>query len=237
MERGEPDAALTAEHDGTVVTREHIDVVTGALDDGRADEDAGERAAGETVDLERGLERVALAPVAVAAHGHVEQPERLLVGATVDDVTGEHDEAGARSERGKVVAQPLRQRRAQLRRVEQLVDRGRLTAGHEDRVDAGEMFRSADERDVGAERLQRLRVLAERALQREDTDFHGRALTAPAALRSPSPSARPMAWGPRVHRPRHQPRSASFTSSLSISAPRIASPRPRDTLATMSASV
>ena len=53
--------------------------------------------------------------------------------------------------------------------------------------------------DVGAERVERLRLLAKRALQRENTDLH---LAASAS------------------RTAHQPRSASFTSSVPISSPR-----------------
>ena len=63
-----------------------------------------------------------------------------------------------------------------------------------------------DERRVGAERVERLSLLAKRALQREDTDFHAHALGAS-----------------RSHCC-YQPRSASFTSSSSdlLAAHRIA---------------
>src|SRR5204863_63669 len=77
-----------------------------------------------------------------------------------------------------------------------------------------ELREALDERDVGAEDGECFSVLAKRALEREDPDLH----LAASASRG------------------HQPRSASFTSSVSISSPRIASPKPRETLATMSAS-
>ena len=46
----------------------------------------GKVAVGEAAHGERRLERLALAAVAVAPHRDVEDAERLLVGATVDDL-------------------------------------------------------------------------------------------------------------------------------------------------------
>src|SRR5436853_188065 len=110
------------------------------------------------------LPRFPLAAVAVAAHGHVEDAERLLVGAPVDDLVCADDQARTGRERREAAAQRVHEWCAQLGAVEQLVDGGRLAAREEDGVDACEMLGSLDERDVSAEGAERLRVLAERAL-------------------------------------------------------------------------
>src|SRR6185436_5940775 len=120
--------------------------------------------------------------------------------AAVDDLVRADNETRARGECRQPLAETLRQRCTQFRGVQQLVDRRRLTAGKNDRVDAGEMLRPLDERGLGAERGQRFGVFTKRALQGEDADFH---VPTPSPLRSGLRRVRagsfptmPMAWRP-----------------------------------------
>ena len=172
---------------------QHLDRRAGALDLGGTDEHAAERTAGQAGDVELRLEGLPLAPVAVAAHGRVEQTERTLVGAAVDDLGREHDQPGAGRERRQPVTELRSQRFAQLRRIEQLVHRRGLAAGQHDPVDTSEVLRPLDEDDVSVERAQRLRVLAERTLQ------------AGPEHDSPTPSARRRAYGWRLPPPARPP--------------------------------
>src|SRR4051794_17214251 len=103
METREPDRALTAEDGNAVVLREHFNGVARTLDDRRANEDARERPARKVADVERGFERLPLAPVAVAPHGDVEQVERMLIGPAVDDLVRAHDQSRAGRERGQPI--------------------------------------------------------------------------------------------------------------------------------------
>src|SRR5262249_43509508 len=118
------------------------------------------------------------------------------------------------AEHREPVGQQLGERRAHARRVEELAHRGRLTTGEDQRVERAELGGSAHLHRLDAQRVEHLTMLAKRPPEGENAHPHL------AASRSSS----------------SQPRSASLTSSVSISSPRIASPSPRDTLATMVAS-
>src|SRR3546814_1567589 len=67
------------------------------LDPGGADEDRV-HLVGEVGEVEVTLERDDLPSEGVATNGDVQPAERLLVLGAVDDVVGEHDHPGARSE-------------------------------------------------------------------------------------------------------------------------------------------
>ena len=198
-----------------VVLGEHFDAGADALDDRRADEDAGEVAVGEAAHGERRLERLALAAVAVAAHRDVEDAERRWSGRpSMTSVAhrmspAQVANAGRPSREPRVSGSRSSDESSSLSIV---VDSppGRKIASTPSRC-SGRLTSATSAPSA----LERLSVLAERALQRENPDLH---LAASASWRG------------------HQPRSASFTSSVPISSPRIASPRPRETLATMSAS-
>ena len=197
------------------------------------DEHAGERAAGERLDVEVGLERLPLAAVAVAAHGHVDRTERLLVGAPVDDLGASTISPAHTASAGMPSRERVAQRRAQARRVEQLVDRGRLAARQDDRVDPGELLGRLDER----RRRRRARRAPRPARGTRPAARAPRLSSLSHSGRADSPRASRDTWRPHRVASGYQPRSASFTSSEPISSPRIASPSPRDTFATMSASV
>src|SRR4029077_20037439 len=92
MEGREPEVVRTSEHRCSVELGEHVDLRADALDDGGADEDTGELAVGGPAPFERGLDRLALAAVAVATHRDAENDERRLVGAAVDDLGRAQDE-------------------------------------------------------------------------------------------------------------------------------------------------
>src|SRR5215211_5032233 len=119
VEARHPHGTLSEEDGNVVVRREHLDRVTHALDAPGADEHTGERRAAESADLERRLERIALAAVAVAADRDVDAPERLLVGTAVEHLTRQQDHPCARSEHGHPVVQTRAERVAQARGVEE----------------------------------------------------------------------------------------------------------------------
>src|SRR4051794_33923482 len=73
---------------------EHLDVRSGVLDPGGADEDRVDRLV-ESGEVEITLEGVHLPPEGVAPDGDVETAEGLLVGDAVLDPVGEHDHPGA----------------------------------------------------------------------------------------------------------------------------------------------
>ena len=172
----------------------------------------------EPVDVEVGLERVALAAVAVAAHRDVDA-RRAAAGrggrrrtSRASTISPAHVPSAGRPSRSALGAAASRSP-DESSSLLIVVDSppGRTSASS-----AGELLGRAHLDRVDAERVEHL------------SDARG---TRPAA-RGRRPS-----WpgGLRDHAA-HQPRSASLTSSVSISSPRIASPSPRDTLATMSAS-
>ena len=204
-----------------VVLGEHLDVRPDPLDDRRADEHAREGAAGACpATVERRLERLALAAVAVAADGDVDHAERRLVGAAVDAPRARAGSARrtyrARADRR---AGAPRSGVAQLRRVEQLVDRRRLAAGQDDRVDASEVLGTLhlDARRRPARRAPHdARGTPPGARGRRPSCPGGTASTRPLTpliARAPPEFSWPTSHG-RTHGARHQPRSASLTSRV-----------------------
>ena len=189
-----PRRALAAEHRVRRRARRAPRRRRRPLDDRRPDEHARERSAGEPVDVERRLERVALAAVAVAAHRDVETPNGLLVGAAVDAPRG-----ASRMSPAQVpsTGSPSRQRSASGARSptmsSSLSSWSTRRPGRTSASSAGEVLGRADLDRVDAERVEHLTMLAERPLQRQDADLH---LEASGCDRH------------------YQPRSASLTSSV-----------------------
>src|SRR3954447_19037226 len=150
MERGGEQRTLAHEHRMPVVRREDLDVVAGALDDRRADEDAVERRI-ELVDRQVGLEAVDLTPERVAADVDVEHAEALLVGAAVTYALRQEDETRTCAEHGQAVADAGLDGRVQGRGLQQHRHRRRLTAGHHQRVDLLEVAGGTDLAGLSAE--------------------------------------------------------------------------------------
>ena len=139
MERGDEDPALAREDRAAVVLGQHLDVVTGLLDPGRADEDAAQRL-GVALQLEVGLEARDLAAVGVAPHDDVQQPEVLAV---------EHDHPGAGAEDGPL--EPA-QRLVDPVEAHQPRDRGRLAPRDHEPVETVELLGLAHLDHLRAER-------------------------------------------------------------------------------------
>ena len=140
------------------------------LDHGAADEDGVHRRLAELGDVEIGLERLVLRAERVAAHHDVEAAERLLPGDRVEHGVGEHDEAGARAVDGHARGDRGLQRRLQAEGASELVHHARLAARDHEAVDLCELLGAPHERHPGAELREHMRVLAEVALERENTD-------------------------------------------------------------------
>ena len=159
VERRDQEAPLPQQHGHAVVAGEHLDVGAGVRHPRRADEHAAQRLA-VVAQVEVGLEARELAAVAVALHIDVDQPE---VGAVEQD----HPRARAEDGRGELpdrLLEPVEPHQAR--------DRRRLAAGDHEPVEALELLGQAHLDHVRAEPAQHRRVLAEVALDCEDTDSH-----------------------------------------------------------------
>src|SRR5205823_11765260 len=157
------------------------------------------------------LERVHLPPERVAAHGHVDAAEGLLVGPAVEDPARQQDHAGARAVRGHAGGDALAQRFQDAELDRELAHRRGLAAGDDQRVDGVEFVGAAYRTGQHVALGQRGQVFPDVALKGEHTDDH---------------------------QARHQPRDArrSLSGSVATLMPTIASPSPRDTLAIISGS-
>ncbi len=184
MEAGDPGPPLARQHRMPVVLREDLHGRAGRLDARSPDEHPRKAAAAERGHVEHRLERVALTPVRVAADRDVDPAERALVGAAVEHVTREEDHPGAGAEHREAVVEAPGQRGADAGRVEQPADRGRFAARDHDRIQRAEILGNPHLDGVRAEGLERLTVLPERPLEREQTYFHDleAASRSPAAL-------------------------------------------------------
>ena len=165
----------------------------------RADEDAADRAL--TIgQLQVSLEARHLPTVGVAPYENVDEAKVVAV---------EEDHPGAGPEDGP--GEPP-QRLLEPVDPDQAHDRGRFPAGDDEPVEVLELLRLAHLDRLGAEAPQHGRVLAEVALDGEDSDLLGHS---------------------------YQPRVSSSSSGRSDAAerPDIASPRPRETCARIFASL
>ena len=195
MEGADRDGALAGGHGGAVgEPGDHVDARSDALDARGPDEHTREGSTGEAGDFKWSLERLVLAAVGVAPHGDVDGAEDGLVGPPVEHLGGQEDQPGAGAEDGEAAGQPLAQRLQQPRRVEEASDGGRLAAGDDERVGAGQVAGQADFEGVGPQGRQSLNVRPEAPLQSEDA---APPLEAPCcrARRGPAPGSSG-AWGP-----------------------------------------
>ena len=149
----------------------------------------------------------------------LEAPHLTPVRVSVDDDIGEsevipveHDHARARPEHRSI---ELPDRLVEPVEPGELHDGRRLTAGDHDPVEPVELLRKPHLDDVGTEKLERARVLAEGTLEGEHSD------------------ARSSRHRARLRDGRHQPRTSSRSSSGSELAeiPTIGWPSPVDTSA------
>ncbi len=146
-----------------------------APDFGGANEDHLQRRDGLVV--ERALQKLAfadgaveLAPVGIAADGHVDGAQAGLLG--VFDFSGKQDCAGAGAE-GRLEAYELFQL-FEAFFSQQFQERSALAAGNDEAVDFIELRGLFDEHNFGAEFFETATVSVEIALQGEDSDFHDR---------------------------------------------------------------
>ena len=157
VERGDEDTPVAQQHGLAVELGQHLHVGSDVADARRADEHSPERAL-VSVELEIRLEARDLPSVRVPIDLQVGQPEVRAV---------EQDHPRAR---------PEDRRRERADRLVEPVERGepedrrRLPARDHETVEPVELTGQAHLDDVRAGLAQDARVLAERALQRENTD-------------------------------------------------------------------
>ena len=156
--------------DGMVLVACDNPDVSGSLDQRRANEDARECLAVHALDVERSLEAVYLPAVAVAADADVQETEPVLVGHSIGDVAREHDHARAGGEGREAALDRLAQRLEQAGALHQHRHRRALAAREHDSVQALEVLAAAHEPGACPGGLQRLDVLREGSLHREDPD-------------------------------------------------------------------
>jgi len=164
--------------------------------------------------VELGLEGGQLAAIAVAPHRHPEHAEGPLVGPAVEDFFGQQHEPRTGAEDRQPGAQVLGQGLGEARGVEEQREGRRFAAGQHQATKCVEFDRAAD----------------------------GDGSTPSSARRRDASRSRPGGRGPDGHR--SWPPGGRLPAALSqalgegaISSPRIASPRPVETLATKAASV
>ena len=203
MKRCHRNGTVRAEHGLPVDGGEHADIVTDRVDDWRANEDPVERLI-ESRDIELSLEGIDLAAVPVAARHDRNGRQTVLVGTAVLDPFRAQNQAGTGTEDRHPVGHPPTKRIEHVALHEQHRHRGRLTARNDERVDRCQLIVGLDLARFDTEIPKDREVRSEGALERQDTDRD---------------------------RAGHQPRSASLVSSVAISRPFMASPRPVDTFA------
>ena len=182
-----------------------LHAVAGRLDPGSADEDPGDRV-GIARQLQRGLEAGHLAAEGVAPHHDVDQSQVALVGHAVDGITGYEDHAGAGAEHRHAGGVQVADRRLQPVGDHQLGHGRRLAAWDHQALQPGQLARLAHLQRLQADLGQRSAVLAECALQGEDSDLTSHASAADRPR--PAPTSRYRPWDrpdrstPRPARPR-----------------------------------
>jgi len=157
MERGEEKPTVAHENRLTVERADDLDLVAETADTRRANENAAQRAL-VSMELDIRLEAPDLPPERVAVDDEIGETEVLAVEHDHSRACPEHD---AR-ERADRLIEPVERREPH--------DRRRLPARNHETVETVELLRKADLDDLGAERAQRRRVLAERSLERENPD-------------------------------------------------------------------
>jgi hypothetical protein len=113
---------------------------------------------------------VDLAAERVPADGHVDAAVGLLAFDAIGQPVGQHDHAGAGTERGQPFADELAQRLEDLEGDGEPPQRRRLATGDHQPVHAVEFLRAADRRRPRPGGLERTQVLGHVALQGEHAD-------------------------------------------------------------------
>src|SRR5262245_28519297 len=216
MERGRDHVPLADRDDPPVVEAgEDVDVGAGPVDDRGPDEDAVDRLVAQHRNRQIGLERVQLATERVPLDGHVEERQDGLV--AIGDLAGEDDHPSTSAEDRRAARGEVQDRAPQAPAVDQLPHRGRLAARDDQPGDPVQVGRQAHGDAVDADRLERREMLAERPLQRQDSDLH---------LGRPRPAGVVGAYQPLTAR-------RSSSGIVSSEMPRIGDPRPFETSAMM----
>ena len=229
VERSDEDRALTADDRHRVSSRggnggEDLDAGPGPFDQRGPDEDSVEWVV-DTDDVEIGLERIDLATEGVAPDANVDGGEPALVRPPVAHVDGEQDHSGAGAEGRHPRRQPVPERIDEPRRLQEHRHGRRLAPGDDQRLHLVELGWGAHLDPADAEAGEDGEMVADVALQGEHADRDARrVVTVGCAVRT-------MAL--HLAAPCYQPRSARRVSTWPASSPRMASPRPRLTLATI----
>src|SRR5437867_1944792 len=211
VERCDQNPALPGHDRLAPVFGQHLDARPQPADPGRPDEDHLERNRTRVEPRHPGrLERLALPAVGVALDGDVDEPERELRRAL--DLSRQDDETRAGAEDRLAGAVELLDGGHEVPRLHELQQGRRLAPGDDEPLDVVELGRLSHLDRLDAAFLQRFGVEREVALEGEDPDPHRRA------------------YQPRVC-------SSSFSGSLEVSSPTIASPRSSLTRASTSGSL
>ena len=144
------------------------------FDHGRPDEHGVERVA-QAFHVQIGLEGVDLAPEGVAAHIDVDDPEGVLVGPAVEDVSGEQDHPGTGPEGRHPVLQAVPERIEQAGRANEERHGGGLPARQNQHVHRLQLGRCADLARLHAQPFEGGGVLAYGALEGQDANSPRRA--------------------------------------------------------------
>src|SRR5216117_2939616 len=227
VEGGHQDAALPRHHRLVAVGGERLDAGADAPDARGADEDHLDRrgAALEGRATAR-LEGLALPAVRVALDPDVDEAERELRGAL--HLPRQENQPGAGAEDRPPLGVELLERRHEPPLVHEFEQRRALAPGNDEAVDVRELLGLADFARLDAAPPQRLGVEVEVALQREDADFHRSARAGGRRSARTLSVISPLASRPRPSLGSHyHPRVCirSFSASLEVSMPTIASPR------------
>ena len=171
VEGRDEDRALAREDRVVPVAGQHLDPGADAPDPRCADEDHAERlvVAAERRPCLR-LEGLPLPAVAVALHGHVDQPEGGLTRAF--DLPGEHDQAGARAEQRSAARVERAEGRLEVPGVHQVEERRALAPGKDQALHVVERSGLPHLHRLHGRATKRRRVEREIALEREDADAH-----------------------------------------------------------------
>ena len=161
-------------HDRTVrQPSDHINPGPHVFDHWCPDEGNCHGRAFNALNLEVGLERIALGAKSIALNDNVETPERFLTLDPVLNAVSEHDHPGARTKGGHAAGDGVPEGGMQAKYPAQLVHHTRLTTGNDETVDALEMLCRSNLSNVGTKVSNDSRVFSHIPLEREYADREG----------------------------------------------------------------